>query len=107
MPSAAATLLSAGFTALLATNGETLTLTRANGDTASLQGLVKWADADGELIPNFEEEGGSVIKVFADATSPLAKVGEHFTDENGIIHRIQKQPTQYMSFLTYVCSTSR
>ena len=107
MPSAAATLLSAGFTALLATNGETLTLTRADGSTVSLTALVQWADAEGELVPNFEEEGGSVIKLFSNAVSPPAKVGEHFTDENGVLHRIQKQPTQYMAFLTYVCSTSR
>ena len=106
MPSAAAIALSSGFSALLASNGEDLTLTRADGATTTLQALVQWTDHSGGIVPSFMEGGGSIVEMFRTATSPAPLVGEHFTDENGITHRINKVWPPYMAFMKLWCETT-
>jgi hypothetical protein len=89
-PSTAA--LSIGFSALLASSGEPLTLLRSSGNVADVACLV---DRTPERlarnnVPDFDADRASVIELFQSAVTPAPAVGESWQDANDVFHRITR-----------------
>lgn len=86
------TLLRAGGAVLDVIHGEDLTLTRAGGTTVSIRGTVDKPDRQDStgLRPNFQQEGQSTIEIKLGQVTPEPSVGESITDQEGLVHRLDK-----------------
>lgn len=102
MASAAALARRTGFNALLAADGEPLTLQRAAGDVA-LRAIVDRAPerpVDRDRV-DFTEREASMIEFFQTAVTAPPEAGDNFTDAGGAFHRIKKVPR--VTDWTYRC----
>jgi hypothetical protein len=82
-----ATALSEGFSALLDTNGETLTFR-----SAELRAVVNRDPFDKRPqgnVPDFKPHDNSAVEFLSAAVGAPPAAGEHFVDEFGHKHRIQ------------------
>lgn len=104
--SAAADALDTGFDALLASDGEPLTLKRADASTAAVTAIVNRAPGEEHPDrPEFIARDISRIEMRIDAATPIGKAGEHFTDASGLEHRIQSLQRRG-HFVVFDCKTS-
>ena len=102
--SAAIDALNSGFSALLATNGEPLTLTRGDASTVQMTAIVNRLPGDDKPDrPEFTPRDVSEIRTRIGAVLP--KVGEYFTDAYGLVHRIRSLQ-RLGEFVTFHCKTS-
>jgi len=91
MPSPAATALEAGFTALLASSGEDLVLSRPGVDDVEVVGLVNRSPL-GVPVPgtiSLKPHDASEIEILAGSIATIPVTGDIFSDIDGINHRVQ------------------